>query len=343
MSAIAEAIDRPTAYPIKFFGFELGAQTTCDEKNDKWIVNGRHDQEDLARLLDAFIEEYVLCRKCRNPETVMEVKKDSISLKCSACSTSSPVNTKNRIAVYIQKAPPSTKTQYDKQQLQQQRDVEVDEGMGTVEDVDLDYNGAMDDEDDDEWKADFSEEAVEKRRRELLGGSDSTSLMANGSHGDVARSDPVEELAQYLNETPTPSDIDILKKIKLMANENGWKPTKIVQYVFTSVFNAGIMPKLATGAHILSLVVQDSLTQQVVLFYLEKACELDRSLVDQITTILNAFYDEGVLDEEIILKWHRHPTKKINPKTGKSVREKAIPFIEWLQSASDDEDDEDSE
>lgn len=343
MAAVAEAIARPTAYPTKYFGFELGAQTTCDEKNDKWIVNGKHDQEDLARLLDNFIEEYVLCRKCRNPETVMEVRKEGIFLKCAACSASSPVNLKHRIAVYIQKMPPSTKTQYDKQAQQQQNIGEEEEGMGSIDDIDINGEPINDEDDDeDDWKADFSESAVEKRRRELLGGS-GTNLLADGEDGDAKKVDPVQELAEFLTQPTLPSDIDILKKIKLLATENFWKPTKIVQYVFNILFTPPIMSKLDSKCHLLSLVVQDSLTQQVVLFYLEKLGERESTVVEQVTNILNALYDEGVLDEEIILKWHKHPTKKIEPNTAKAIRVKAQPFIDWLMSSDSDDDDSDED
>lgn len=53
----------------KFFGFELGAQTTTNTDADRYIVNGAHDAEKLQDLLDVFIQRYVLCKSCKNPET----------------------------------------------------------------------------------------------------------------------------------------------------------------------------------------------------------------------------------------------------------------------------------
>jgi translation initiation factor 5 len=40
-----------------------------DEKNDRYIINGAHDAEKLATVLDSFIEKFVLCPSCNNPET----------------------------------------------------------------------------------------------------------------------------------------------------------------------------------------------------------------------------------------------------------------------------------
>jgi hypothetical protein len=51
------------------FGAELGTQVKMDEKNDRYIINGAHDAEKLASLLDVFIEKFVLCASCKNPET----------------------------------------------------------------------------------------------------------------------------------------------------------------------------------------------------------------------------------------------------------------------------------
>lgn len=69
MAEIARALSRPPSYPTKFFGCELGAQVKCDDKNERYIVNGEHDAEKLQTILDGFIAKFVLCPSCRNPET----------------------------------------------------------------------------------------------------------------------------------------------------------------------------------------------------------------------------------------------------------------------------------
>lgn len=69
MAEVARALSRPPSYPTKFFGFELGAQVKCDDKNERYIVNGEHDAERLQTILDGFISKFVLCPACQNPET----------------------------------------------------------------------------------------------------------------------------------------------------------------------------------------------------------------------------------------------------------------------------------
>lgn len=74
MVDIAKALYRPPAYPTKFFGCELGAQTQIDKKNDRFIVNGSHTGDKLQEILDSFIEKFVLCEECDNPETTFVSK-----------------------------------------------------------------------------------------------------------------------------------------------------------------------------------------------------------------------------------------------------------------------------
>ncbi|CBY42154.1 unnamed protein product, partial [Oikopleura dioica] len=74
MVDIARALNREPVFPTKFFGMELGAQTQIDEKNDRFIVNGSHDEAKLQDILDVYIKKFVLCSKCENPETTLTVK-----------------------------------------------------------------------------------------------------------------------------------------------------------------------------------------------------------------------------------------------------------------------------
>ncbi len=45
-----------------------------DESNT-FIVNGKFSANQLAEVLDLFIEKFVLCGSCRNPETIVTPSK----------------------------------------------------------------------------------------------------------------------------------------------------------------------------------------------------------------------------------------------------------------------------
>lgn len=115
LTVVAQQLERPGSYLIKFFGFELGAQTNIDPKDDRWIINGAHESTKLQDLLDVFIKKFVLCHKCKNPETRVEIKDDRITLDCKACGVRSAVDLRHKLSGFILKTQAtSKKTKKDK-------------------------------------------------------------------------------------------------------------------------------------------------------------------------------------------------------------------------------------
>ncbi|KAK3718145.1 eukaryotic translation initiation factor 5 [Vermiconidia calcicola] len=106
LSNVAGQLARPPSYVIKYFGFELGAQTNIDPKDDRWIINGAHESSKLQDHLDGFINKFVLCKDCKNPETVVQVKDANIVLDCKACGQRTPADMRHKLASFILKNQP---------------------------------------------------------------------------------------------------------------------------------------------------------------------------------------------------------------------------------------------
>lgn len=92
--------------PTKYLGFELGALTKIDQTNHKYIINGHRSADELADVLDSFIQRYVLCQKCRNPETVLHIKGETITAQCKACGRASPIDMAHKLSTFILRNPP---------------------------------------------------------------------------------------------------------------------------------------------------------------------------------------------------------------------------------------------
>ena len=112
MTDVARALSRPPTYPTKYFGCELGAQTTFDEKNERYIVNGAHSADRLRELLDGFIDKFVLCGSCKNPETEILIlttgrgRGEDIVRDCKACGERTGVDMRHKLTTFIVKNPP---------------------------------------------------------------------------------------------------------------------------------------------------------------------------------------------------------------------------------------------
>jgi len=203
LTSVAQSLARPPSYVIKYFGFELGAQTNTNPSDDRWIINGAHDASKLQDYLDGFITKFVLCKKCKNPETDVHIKDGHITLDCKACGQRSDVDLRLKLSSFILKNQPK-KGKKDKSTKKAERrarkeaeaqdgdedarnggsngdsnsdnaeengDVELDAGSDdeltrriNAEAKDIDE---VEDTKEVEWSVDTSEEAVKARAKEL--------------------------------------------------------------------------------------------------------------------------------------------------------------------------------
>ena len=202
LSSVAQSLARPGAYVIKYFGFELGAQTNTNPTDDRWIINGAHEASKLQDYLDGFINKFVLCKKCKNPETEVVIKDGRIVLDCKACGQRSDVDLRLKLSGFILKTESGSKkgkkTKSDKKaarKAKQNGSGDADENghgsgsennsqNGSNGDGDVANEANSDDEltrrinagadeveavevKDDEWTVDMSAEAVKARQQQL--------------------------------------------------------------------------------------------------------------------------------------------------------------------------------
>ncbi|OTA66769.1 hypothetical protein K449DRAFT_325360 [Hypoxylon sp. EC38] len=204
LSSVAASLARPGSYVIKYFGFELGAQTNIDPPDDRWIINGAHEASRLQDHLDGFINKFVLCKKCKNPETDVVIKDGRILLDCKACGQRTDVDLRLKLSGFILKNQPKKGGKKDKaerkaarkakQQALQNGNKENGQGSGGENSENgSSENGTKIDEDDagsddeftrkinadaqvidapaevkdDDWAVDMSEKAVKARQSQL--------------------------------------------------------------------------------------------------------------------------------------------------------------------------------
>lgn len=206
LSNVALSLARPGSHVIKWFGLDLGAQTNIDPPDDRWIINGSHDAAVLQKSLYIFIEKFVLCDDCGNPETELVIKDDVIRKDCKACgATSKPVPPSNLTNFIIKNQPKKgkkdkkTKAERQAARRAKQLGLQNDNGNGNgsggddISENGSNNNGDMNDDDDagsdhefnkvsaevaqvmeapkevkdDEWAVDMSEQAVKARQNQL--------------------------------------------------------------------------------------------------------------------------------------------------------------------------------
>jgi translation initiation factor 5 len=379
LPSVAHSLSRPPAYVIKYFGFELGAQANAKPSDDRWIINGAHDAAKLQDYLDGFISKFVLCKKCKNPETDVFIKDEKITLDCKACGQRTDVDPRLKLSTFIVRNNPKggKKEKKDKKARREQKkeksaangDQDASPGDSNNSE-DGDENGdaedaGSDDEltrrikseaetievekeiKDDEWTFDVSEEAVKARAKDLPLDL-KRSLVLEDEDDEADGPSAYEQLGSWILETAEQkgsvtevSDIDIYKKALELRIELKHKTLAVLAQ---SIFDDKIAKQVEDRAALLKKMITSERHEKAFLGGTERFVGQDRpALIAQVPAILLAYYQHDLVSEETLKAWGAKASKKyVDISTSKKIRKTAQPFLEWLETA-ESEDEEDSE
>ncbi|WFD22028.1 eukaryotic translation initiation factor 5 [Malassezia equina] len=349
------------AHPTKYFGSELGAQTVIDEKSDRYIVNGAHDAARLRELLDGFIDKFVLCGECKNPETDLKIRDGDILRDCKACGKRTYVDMRHKLCTFILKNPPPKRVKGAKgagaASGQSVQVAEADENAGSddeltsriqkeAQSIPTAEQRQKETDVDEDWSVDTSEAAVAARVKALEGAM--SMLGADDDDGDEDETSPYSQFGTWILEErekgSKPGAADVYRKAQELGIE---KKHKSVQVLFQALFSENAPAEVEQYAPLLVKMITSEKHQKSMLGGIERLAGLEQpSLVPNgVPKLLMALYQIDVLDEDVVQQWGTHVSKKyVDKETSKRVRKAASPFLEWLEQAeSDDEDDEDDE
>ncbi len=85
----ANYVNRPINHIAKFLMHELTAPGQID--NGKVILNGRFSRKLVQEKIDLYIKEYIKCKICGSPDTLLEKNGSNYYIKCLGCGAEYPV------------------------------------------------------------------------------------------------------------------------------------------------------------------------------------------------------------------------------------------------------------
>lgn len=89
---ICKRMNRPAEHVIQFLFTELGTTGSIDG-NQYLILKGRFQQKQIEGILRRYILEYVTCKTCKSPETVLTKENRLFFITCESCGSSRSVAT----------------------------------------------------------------------------------------------------------------------------------------------------------------------------------------------------------------------------------------------------------
>ncbi|AHY78209.1 AQG_2a_G0056400.mRNA.1.CDS.1 [Saccharomyces cerevisiae] len=364
---ISHALNRPAPYIVKYFGFELGAQTSISVDKDRYLVNGVHEPAKLQDVLDGFINKFVLCGSCKNPETEIIITKDNDLVRdCKACGKRTPMDLRHKLSSFILKNPPDSVSGSKKKKKAATASANVrggglsisDIAQGKSQNAPSDGTGSStpqhhdEDEDelsrqikaaastledievkDDEWAVDMSEEAIRARAKELEVNSELTQLDEYGEWILEQAGEDKENL---------PSDVELYKKA---AELDVLNDPKIGCVLAQCLFDEDIVNEIAEHNAFFTKILVTPEYEKNFMGGIERFLGLEhKDLIPLLPKILVQLYNNDIISEEEIMRFGTKSSKKFVPKeVSKKVRRAAKPFITWLETAESDDDEEDDE
>lgn len=348
MADVAKSLNRPPTYPTKFFGCELGAQTQWDQKNERYIVNGEHDQGKLQDILDGFIRKFVLCPACDNPETSLVVKRNQIHQSCKACGHANMIPLKHKLTTFIVKNPPpideADSAAGSKRKSKKSReggggspsnDNENEVGMDF--DTPLNMNGKHSSGDNSGDDGDYEPEDAPETDREQLTGA--MAALAMNEDLDKPIEDRLDMFYNWLGKQkkagPLNASVVVAEADRLDIKD------KAVLLLCRSLFDAEVLQQIKDNqALLLRFTADNQKAQKYLIGGMEQLIsgEHKAKLLPLTPIILKALYDADLVEEEMLIEWGKKPSKKFvaSRKESAAIIEKAEPFLKWLEEADEE-------
>ena len=86
---ISDALDRDPQHVIKFLTREMATAATFNDS--RAIFQGKFQRDSFERLLQRYLEGYVICPVCKRPDTKIVKEKRLSFLVCNACGAKSSI------------------------------------------------------------------------------------------------------------------------------------------------------------------------------------------------------------------------------------------------------------
>ena len=86
---VADALDRDPQHILKFLTREMATAATLQDT--RAIFQGKFRRDSFERLLQRYLESYVICPVCKRPDTRIVKEKRLAFLVCNACGAKSSI------------------------------------------------------------------------------------------------------------------------------------------------------------------------------------------------------------------------------------------------------------
>mmetsp|Transcript_26203 Transcript_26203/g.37564 ORF Transcript_26203/g.37564 Transcript_26203/m.37564 type:complete len:408 (+) Transcript_26203:434-1657(+) len=355
------SLHRSPAEVNKFFGCELGAQSSYSTDTDRAVVNGAHTDAVLQQLMHKYIELFVLCPNCRLPETQYKIKSDCIWHKCAACGAKDMVDMQHKLCTFILAQDKKAKQEAKKSDKKDKKD-RKENGKDEQDDGGKKNKKMEKDPEHKEKKKKDKKEKKEKKSKKQEG------LNTNDVDGLV---DDTEDLS--LEDSPGLDDAGVMDAavvatVKFLDHNSDASVKDIVEFVVNQQMASSLLSKDKIHIYVRSVLKPEDITPE---FFKKKAINqyipviraitnnsviMERHLIGALESLcsnidntkafallIKELYEQDALEEDTIIEWAaegrtEYTLDEIDEESRAALRAEAEPIVAWLQDDDDDSD-----
>lgn len=372
---LGNSLNREAPEITKFFGCELGSQTTYATDTDRAIVNGSHTANDLQEKLKLYIQKFVLCGNCRLPETHYKIKSDIISQKCLACGHKEAVDMTHRLAVFILaqnkkatelKKEKKSKDEKEEKKKDKKEKVEKVAGAAETEEEKTEKKAKKEKSEKTEKKekkeksektesgeSPKKEKSKKKKSSEEGVGENVFGIQDQDESDSAAAEDAINRFRQWKSDHPEATVKEVSEQLRMLQTSaslsTAYRAVIFIGALFTEAAITG--EEVKTYKDNLAPLADSAIKQRQLIAATEWFCGVRfPSLLPRFPLLLKQLFDEDIVEEDTFLIWNDDNTRNqysfdemVPFETLEKLKETTAPFITWLEEAEEEESDEEEE
>lgn len=317
---ICKVLKRPEEFLLKFLGNELGALSNFVKSDDKFLVMGQHTQERVQELVFRFIEKYILCSACRNPETDVHVavtgKNTKIHLECRACSKKTAPPLADKTYKFFSETYASI---HKAQKAEDKKKKKGDEKPASPTTATAPAEGEEKPNSEKPAEKNATIQSTEEEREnpvDILGRT-----LASGSYNVDTTANQVHRLKTEYN-LKDANVVRLVIRASVQQAEKNAGDESVPRFIEAIRINLNLIKrfveKKGDNAYIFIREIQ-------LLCHKHKCPE-------RFMMAMKLLVEEEIIEDQEVLKWHTAKAKDVPEDFNKTLKEKCNPLVEWLKA-----------
>jgi len=351
ISEVSLSLHREAGEVNKFFGCELGAQTSFSVKDDRAVVNGSHTDGALQAMIHKYVESFVLCPQCGLPETRYKFKTGCVFHDCAACGAVEMVDMEHKLCTYILAQHKKMKEDKKKKKKEDAKKAAAEgKDDGTEKKKKKSKKVSKDDDDAKAKKKKKKEKKAKKEKKEKKDKedksdddekkfSDDVGDLSLGSEavddaGAIALA--VDGVRNFIKGNPNAGAAEVAEVVVNEQMSSALKSHDKVQILIRAVITPSFYQEKQIekfAPYIEKVTLGNPIMERHLISAIELIC-IDKP--KNLPVMLKQLYDEETLAEQIILKWAfdgrtDYTADAVDEDKRSILRAEAEPFVTWLQ------------